>query len=70
MKILIVDDDKDLALSLKKALSSEGYVVDTVGTGKEGSFIARTEKYDICADKLRVRISKYIYSCIFIHLGL
>lgn len=47
MKLLIIDDDRDLAFSLKKALSSEGYIVDTVNTGKEGSFVARTEKYDI-----------------------
>src|SRR6201993_3660519 len=46
MRILLVEDDKDLQRLLKKALGEAGYVVDTAGDGEEGHFLGETEPYD------------------------
>src|SRR3974390_2312621 len=45
MRILLVEDDKDLQRLLKKALGDAGYVVDTAGDGEEGHFLGDTEPY-------------------------
>jgi len=47
MKILFVDDDENLRTSLKDSLESESYVVDVAPDGKRGSFMARTNHYDL-----------------------
>src|SRR6201990_1134974 len=46
MRLLLVEDDKDLQRLLKKALSDAGYVVDTASDGEEGHFLGDTEPYD------------------------
>jgi two-component system OmpR family response regulator len=46
MRILVVEDDKDLQRLLKKALSEAGYVVDAASDGEEGHFLGDTEPYD------------------------
>ena len=46
MRILVVEDDKDLQRLLKKALDEAGYVVDIAGDGEEGHFLGETEPYD------------------------
>jgi two-component system, OmpR family, response regulator len=46
MRILLVEDDKDLQRLLKKALSEAGYVVDAAVDGEEGHFLGDTEPYD------------------------
>src|SRR5258706_3693710 len=46
MRILLVEDDKDLQRLLKKALSEAGYVVDVASDGEEGHFLGDTEPYD------------------------
>ena len=46
MRILLVEDDKDLQRLLKKALADAGYVVDTAVDGEEGHFLGDTEPYD------------------------
>ncbi|HEY4274103.1 MAG TPA: response regulator transcription factor, partial [Rhizomicrobium sp.] len=46
MRILVVEDDKDLQRLLKKALGEAGYVVDTATDGEEGHFLGDTEPYD------------------------
>jgi len=43
MRILLVEDDKDLQRLLKKALSDSGYVVDAASDGEEGQFLGETE---------------------------
>ena len=42
MRILLVEDDKDLQRLLKKALSEAGYVVDAAVDGEEGHFLGDT----------------------------
>ncbi|MGL4406165.1 MAG: response regulator transcription factor, partial [Notoacmeibacter sp.] len=46
MRILVVEDDKDLNRQLKAGLENAGYVVDTAFDGEEGHFLGDTEPYD------------------------
>jgi two-component system OmpR family response regulator len=46
MRILIVEDDKDLNRQLAAALGDAGYVVDRAFDGEEGHFLGDTEPYD------------------------
>lgn len=46
MRILLVEDDKDLQRLLKRALTEAGYVVDVASDGEEGHFLGDTEPYD------------------------
>ena len=46
MRILVVEDDKDLNRQLSAALTDAGYVVDRAHDGEEGHFLGDTEPYD------------------------
>lgn len=46
MRILVVEDDKDLNRQLTAALANSGYVVDSASDGEEGHFLGDTEPYD------------------------
>ena len=46
MRILIVEDDKDLNRQLADAFEEAGYVVDKAHDGEEGHFLGDTEPYD------------------------
>ena len=47
MRALVVDDEKDLRDMLAKHLRSECFAVDTAKDGAEGSYLARTNEYDV-----------------------
>ncbi|MGC0337770.1 response regulator transcription factor [Streptomyces sp. SLBN-8D4] len=47
MRLLIVEDEKRLALSLAKGLTAEGYAVDAVHEGREGLHRATEGSYDL-----------------------
>jgi two-component system OmpR family response regulator len=47
MRVLLVEDDKDLQRLLKDALSDAGYVVDMAADGEQGHFLGDTEPYDV-----------------------
>ena len=47
MKILLIEDEKDLADSLKQNFEAECFAVDWAEDGEKGSFMARTNDYDI-----------------------
>ena len=47
MRLLIVEDEKRLALSLAKGLTAEGYAVDVVHDGREGLHRATDGTYDL-----------------------
>ncbi|MDH6627536.1 DNA-binding response OmpR family regulator [Streptomyces sp. LBL] len=47
MRLLIVEDEKRLALSLAKGLTAEGYAVDVVHDGREGLHRATEGPYDL-----------------------
>jgi two-component system OmpR family response regulator len=46
MRLLVVEDDKDLNRQLCEALTDAGYVVDKAFDGEEGHFLGDTEPYD------------------------
>ena len=46
MRILVVEDDKDLNRQVSDALVDAGYVVDRAFDGEEGHFLGDTEPYD------------------------
>ena len=46
-KILIVDDEKNIRISLKKCLTSEGYHTDLACDGEEALNIVKNNKYDL-----------------------
>ncbi len=46
MRILVVEDDKDLNRQLVESLQQNGYVVDKAFDGEEGHFLGDTEPYD------------------------
>jgi DNA-binding response OmpR family regulator len=46
VRILVVEDEKSLAGTLKRGLSSEGFAVDVAFSGTEGLWLAREHPYD------------------------
>jgi len=46
MRVLIVEDNTELARQVRNTLAHERYVVDIAGDGEEGLFLAETEPYD------------------------
>ena len=47
MRILLVEDDKLLASSLRRDLEKEGFAVDHADNGVDGQFMGQHEPYDI-----------------------
>ncbi len=47
MKILIIEDEKDIASFLKKGLEAETWVVETAHTGAQGICMAEEYQYDV-----------------------
>ncbi len=46
MKILIIEDDRNTAQTVKQSLTSDAHTVDLASDGAEGSFLARSYDYD------------------------
>jgi two-component system, OmpR family, response regulator len=47
MRILVIEDDKDVGEFLEASLEAELYSVDLATDGESGSFMARTNEYDL-----------------------
>ncbi len=47
MRVLIVEDDREVAAYLLKGLKEQGYTADHAADGKEGLLLASTEEYDV-----------------------
>jgi DNA-binding response OmpR family regulator len=47
MRLLVVEDDQQLAAALKRGLEAEQYAVDVAGTGTDGLAMATTVTYDL-----------------------
>ncbi|MBI3559396.1 response regulator transcription factor [Candidatus Gottesmanbacteria bacterium] len=47
MRILIIEDERRLANTIKKGLTESGFAVDQAFDGEEGEFLAETESYDL-----------------------
>lgn len=46
MRILVVEDDADVAASIRDALEQSGYLVDHASDGEEGQYWGETNAYD------------------------
>ncbi len=46
MRILVAEDDRELARQLERALEQAGYAVDHAPDGEEAQFLGETEPYD------------------------
>ncbi|MDD3285191.1 MAG: response regulator transcription factor [Patescibacteria group bacterium] len=47
MRLLIIEDEKNLAELLGSLLKKAGFAVDIANDGEKGSFLARTQAYDL-----------------------
>jgi len=47
MRILIIEDEEEIASFIKKGLCSENFAVDWSGTGEKGMELAKTNDYDL-----------------------
>jgi len=47
MKILVVEDNERVTQFISKGLREQGHVVDQAATGRDGLFLASSEKYDV-----------------------
>lgn len=47
MKLLIIEDDAEVSQYITKGMKESGHVVDQANNGKDGLFLATTEKYDV-----------------------
>ncbi len=47
MKVLLVEDDKRLAATVRRGLEQEGYAVDVALDGVEGQWMATEQEYDV-----------------------
>jgi two-component system, OmpR family, response regulator len=47
MKLLVIEDDRELSAYITKGMKESGHIADSAGNGKDGLFLATTEKYDV-----------------------
>lgn len=47
MKILLIEDNSSIRNILRMSLEAEGFIVDVSEDGEDGSFMARTNQYDM-----------------------
>ncbi|HEX2299378.1 MAG TPA: response regulator, partial [Pseudonocardiaceae bacterium] len=47
MRVLLVEDEVDLAESLRRGLGNEGFVADVAHDGITGAWLARENPYDV-----------------------
>jgi DNA-binding response OmpR family regulator len=47
MRILLIEDYKQMVRALKKGLEEEGFAVDVAMDGEEGGYKAETADYDV-----------------------
>ena len=46
MRVLVVEDDRQISRQVVQALGAHGYVTDTARNGEDGKFLGQTETYD------------------------
>lgn len=47
MRILVIEDNRDISDLLKIGLEAESFAVDVISDGESGSYVARTNEYDL-----------------------
>lgn len=58
-KVLIVDDDNDILITMKSILEKNGFEVTTEGDGKKAAEYVGDEKYDLILLDIMMPISGY-----------
>ncbi|MDP0495829.1 MAG: hypothetical protein Q7Q73_06435 [Verrucomicrobiota bacterium JB024] len=48
MKVLVIEDDRDVRDNLVQVLRDESFIVDVVADGAEGLYRAKEWQYDLC----------------------
>ena len=46
MRLLLIEDDRDLAAGLRRDLAAAGFAVDWTANGVEGAFLGKEQQYD------------------------
>jgi DNA-binding NtrC family response regulator len=54
IRVLVVDDEEQLAEAFRKKLSKEGYAVDTASTGSEAISLVKQRPFDVCVLDIRL----------------
>ncbi|HOE16055.1 MAG TPA: sigma-54 dependent transcriptional regulator [Syntrophorhabdaceae bacterium] len=54
IRVLVVDDEEQLAEAFRKKLSKEGYAVDTAPTGGEAVSLVKQRPFDVCVLDIRL----------------
>jgi len=47
LRVLVVEDDREMAASLERGLKREGYAVDVAYDGDQGEYCAESVAYDL-----------------------
>ena len=47
MRILVIEDDPNVSTYITKGMKEAGHTIDNTDNGKDGLFLATTEKYDV-----------------------
>ncbi len=47
MRVLVIEDERDLAHLIRRGLTEEGYAVDVAYDGEEGQYMAEAAPYDL-----------------------
>ena len=47
MRVLVVEDDRDIAVAIRRTLTAEGFSVETAADGEEGLWRATERDYDV-----------------------
>lgn len=60
MRVLVVEDEVELAAYIKRGLEADGYAVDVVGDGEKGLWMATNQQYDVIVlDIMLPRLNGY-----------
>lgn len=54
MRILVIEDQEEIAIFIKKGLEAEMFTVDVALTGKQGEFLASINNYDLVISDLNL----------------
>ena len=47
MRLLIIEDEKEVCAYIAKGMKEAGHIADVAGNGRDGLFLATTEEYDV-----------------------
>ena len=69
MRILVVDDDKQLCSIMKRGLMEEAYAVDVAYNGEEGEYLAGINSYDLIILDIMMPVKDGMEVCRSLRMG-